>query len=196
MCLVDIICIHVGEVWLLIYCVLQGDNPSDSGNHDAQSTSSELLDLLLQEDARSGTGSNASGSGSLGSGSGSNGTSTSHTGNRQIRLQHIFCSVLKLTNALIFGLQAAATAANTLPAMTRQIHHAKPVRAKRQRKSTNMTLRVRWRTLCGALSSTHPSMSWWHTRCTPGRRNTFRSKTSLNLQHRIYANTKVIFLTL
>ncbi|XP_038552968.1 period circadian protein homolog 3 [Micropterus salmoides] len=66
----------------------QGDNPSESGNHDAQSTSSELLDLLLQEDARSGTGSNASGSGSgesggslgSGSGSGSNGTSTSHTG--------------------------------------------------------------------------------------------------------------------
>ncbi|KAM9800674.1 period circadian protein homolog 3 isoform 1-T1 [Syngnathus typhle] len=62
------------------------DAPSDSGNQDAQSTSSELLDLLLQEDARSGTGSNASGSGSgesggsLGSGSGSNGTSTSHTG--------------------------------------------------------------------------------------------------------------------
>uniref|UniRef100_A0A667W983 Period circadian clock 3 n=1 Tax=Myripristis murdjan TaxID=586833 RepID=A0A667W983_9TELE len=65
-----------------------GDAPSESGNHDAQSTSSELLDLLLQEDARSGTGSNASGSGSgesggslgSGSGSGSNGTSTSHTG--------------------------------------------------------------------------------------------------------------------
>ncbi|KAM3622090.1 uncharacterized protein V6R79_020211 [Siganus canaliculatus] len=68
--------------------VNEGDNPSDSGNHDAQSTSSELLDLMLQEDARSGTGSNASGSGSgesggslgSGSGSGSNGTSTSHTG--------------------------------------------------------------------------------------------------------------------
>ncbi|XP_076740035.1 period circadian protein homolog 3 isoform X2 [Maylandia zebra] len=62
------------------------DVAGESGNHDAQSTSSELLDLLLQEDARSGTGSNASGSGSgesggsLGSGSGSNGTSTSHTG--------------------------------------------------------------------------------------------------------------------
>ncbi|XP_047665858.1 period circadian protein homolog 3 isoform X3 [Tachysurus fulvidraco] len=64
------------------------DAPSDSGNQDAQSTSSVLLDLLLHEDARSGTGSNASGSGSgesgasLGSGSGlgSNGTSTSHTG--------------------------------------------------------------------------------------------------------------------
>ncbi|KAM8868601.1 period circadian protein homolog 3 [Synchiropus picturatus] len=64
------------------------DAPSDSGNHDNQSTSSELLDMLLQEDARSGTGSNASGSGSgesggslgSGSGSGSNGTSTSHTG--------------------------------------------------------------------------------------------------------------------
>ncbi|XP_027135217.1 period circadian protein homolog 3 isoform X1 [Larimichthys crocea] len=66
----------------------EGDNPSDSGNHDTQSTSSELLDLLLQEDSRSGTGSNVSGSGSgesggslgSGSGSGSNGTSTSHTG--------------------------------------------------------------------------------------------------------------------
>ncbi|XP_077060186.1 period circadian protein homolog 3 isoform X3 [Siphateles boraxobius] len=62
--------------------------PSESGNQDAHSTSSEMLDQLLQEDARSGTGSNASGSGSgesggsLGSGSGlgSNGTSTSHTG--------------------------------------------------------------------------------------------------------------------
>ncbi|XP_043107840.1 period circadian protein homolog 3 isoform X2 [Puntigrus tetrazona] len=64
------------------------ESPSDSGNQDAHSTSSEMLDQLLQEDARSGTGSNASGSGSgesggsLGSGSGlgSNGTSTSHTG--------------------------------------------------------------------------------------------------------------------
>nr|VAX54228.1 period circadian clock 3 [Squalius torgalensis]VAX54229.1 period circadian clock 3 [Squalius torgalensis] len=62
--------------------------PSELGNQDAHSTSSEMLDQLLQEDARSGTGSNASGSGSgesggsLGSGSGlgSNGTSTSHTG--------------------------------------------------------------------------------------------------------------------
>ncbi|XP_067288190.1 period circadian protein homolog 3 isoform X2 [Pseudorasbora parva] len=62
--------------------------PGESGNQDGHSTSSEMLDQLLQEDARSGTGSNASGSGSgesggsLGSGSGlgSNGTSTSHTG--------------------------------------------------------------------------------------------------------------------
>ncbi|XP_016123775.1 period circadian protein homolog 3 [Sinocyclocheilus grahami] len=64
------------------------DAPSESGNQDAHFTSSEMLDQLLQEDARSGTGSNASDSGSgesggsLGSGSGlcSNGTSTSHTG--------------------------------------------------------------------------------------------------------------------
>ncbi|XP_028853997.1 period circadian protein homolog 3-like isoform X1 [Denticeps clupeoides] len=63
------------------------DVPCDSGNQDAQSSSSELLDLLLHEDARSGTGSNVSGSGSgesggslgSGSGSGSNGTTTSHT---------------------------------------------------------------------------------------------------------------------
>ncbi|KAG5838945.1 hypothetical protein ANANG_G00229110 [Anguilla anguilla] len=44
---------------------------SDSGNHDNRSTSSEVLDLLLQEDAHSRTGSNVSGS---------NGTSTSNTG--------------------------------------------------------------------------------------------------------------------
>ncbi|XP_072522660.1 period circadian protein homolog 3 [Salminus brasiliensis] len=64
------------------------DAPRKSGNQDAQSTSSVMLDLLLHEDAQSGTGSNASGSGSgesggsLGSGSGlgSNGTTTSHTG--------------------------------------------------------------------------------------------------------------------
>ncbi|KAK5618682.1 hypothetical protein CRENBAI_013989 [Crenichthys baileyi] len=51
-------------------------------NQDAMSTSSDLLDLLLQEDSRSGTGSAASGSGSSGtrssgSGSGSNGCSSS-----------------------------------------------------------------------------------------------------------------------
>lgn len=64
------------------------DARSECGHQDAHSSSSEMLDQLLQEDACSGTGSNASGSGSgesgrsLGSGSGlcSNGTSTSHTG--------------------------------------------------------------------------------------------------------------------
>nr|XP_055064587.1 period circadian protein homolog 1a isoform X2 [Misgurnus anguillicaudatus] len=63
---------------------------NDSGevnecNQDNMSTSSEMLDLLLQEDAQSGTGSAASGSGSSGSGSGSfqsgsNGCSTSGSG--------------------------------------------------------------------------------------------------------------------
>ncbi|XP_061446782.1 period circadian protein homolog 1 isoform X2 [Rhineura floridana] len=43
----------------------------DSSNNDALSGSSDLLDLLLQEDSRSGTGSAASGSGSAASGSGS-----------------------------------------------------------------------------------------------------------------------------
>ncbi|XP_048086594.1 LOW QUALITY PROTEIN: period circadian protein homolog 1a [Alosa alosa] len=47
---------------------------TNDSNHDAMSTSSDLLDLLLQEDARSGTGSAASGSGSSGSGSGSSGS--------------------------------------------------------------------------------------------------------------------------
>ncbi|XP_056590239.1 period circadian protein homolog 3 isoform X2 [Triplophysa dalaica] len=67
---------------------LHEHNANADGNQDAHSSSSEMLDQLLQEDARSGTGSNASCSGSgesggsLGSGSGlgSNGTSTSHTG--------------------------------------------------------------------------------------------------------------------
>lgn len=58
---------------------------TNESNHDAMSTSSDLLDLLLQEDSRSGTGSAASGSGSSGtrssgSGSGSNGCSSSGTG--------------------------------------------------------------------------------------------------------------------
>ncbi|XP_039996274.1 period circadian protein homolog 1b isoform X2 [Xiphias gladius] len=57
---------------------------TNESNHDAMSTSSDLLDLLLQEDSRSGTGSAASGSGfsgtrSSGSGSGSNGCSSSGT---------------------------------------------------------------------------------------------------------------------
>ncbi|XP_039356055.1 period circadian protein homolog 1 isoform X2 [Mauremys reevesii] len=50
----------------------------DSSNNDALSSSSDLLDLLLQEDSRSGTGSAASGSGSMRSGS--NGGSTSASG--------------------------------------------------------------------------------------------------------------------
>ncbi|XP_026546193.1 period circadian protein homolog 1-like [Notechis scutatus] len=48
----------------------------DSSNNDALSSSSDLLDLLLQEDSRSGRGSAASGS----MGSGSNGESTSASG--------------------------------------------------------------------------------------------------------------------
>uniref|UniRef100_A0AAQ5WZ15 PAS domain-containing protein n=1 Tax=Amphiprion ocellaris TaxID=80972 RepID=A0AAQ5WZ15_AMPOC len=57
---------------------------NENSNHDAMSTSSDLLDMLLQEDSRSGTGSAASGSGSSGtrssgSGSGSNGCSSSGT---------------------------------------------------------------------------------------------------------------------
>ncbi|XP_064408937.1 period circadian protein homolog 1 isoform X2 [Latimeria chalumnae] len=57
----------------------------ESSNNDAMSTSSDLLDFLLQEDSRSGTGSAASGSGSAASGSlgsGSNGCSTSASGTR------------------------------------------------------------------------------------------------------------------
>ncbi|KAG5844836.1 hypothetical protein ANANG_G00167280 [Anguilla anguilla] len=53
---------------------------NESSNQDAMSTSSDFLDLLLQVDSRSGTGSAASGSGS--SGTGSNGCSTSGSGTR------------------------------------------------------------------------------------------------------------------
>ncbi|XP_064796855.1 period circadian protein homolog 1b isoform X2 [Oncorhynchus masou masou] len=49
------------------------ENANDS-NQDGESTPSDLLDLLLQEDSRSGTGSAASGSASSGSGSDSLGT--------------------------------------------------------------------------------------------------------------------------
>ena len=51
------------------------------------STSSDLLDLLLQEDACSGTGSAASASGS--SGSGSNGCSTSGSGTSEFNTSQI-----------------------------------------------------------------------------------------------------------
>lgn len=51
---------------------------TESSNQDALSGSSDLLELLLQEDSRSGTGSAASGS--LGSGLGSGSGSRSHEG--------------------------------------------------------------------------------------------------------------------
>uniref|UniRef100_A0A4W5L9X7 Period circadian clock 1b n=1 Tax=Hucho hucho TaxID=62062 RepID=A0A4W5L9X7_9TELE len=68
------------------------ENANDS-NQDGESTSSDLLDLLLQEDSRSGTGSAASGSGSSGSGSvslgtGSNGCSSSGSGTSRSRSSH------------------------------------------------------------------------------------------------------------
>lgn len=66
------------------------------------------------------------------------------------------------------GLQAAATAANTLPAMIHQTHHAKPARARKHRQSTNTALTLGWRTRCGAWSSTRLNASWWRTRSTPG----------------------------
>ncbi|XP_063292540.1 period circadian protein homolog 3 [Pelobates fuscus] len=62
-----------------IKCV---DGAEDSGNNDSHSASSELFDLLLQEDSQSGTGSAASGSGSANSsclGSGSNGSTSNGT---------------------------------------------------------------------------------------------------------------------
>ncbi|XP_066463461.1 period circadian protein homolog 3 isoform X2 [Eleutherodactylus coqui] len=58
------------------------DTGEDSGNNDSHSASSELFDLLLQEDSQSGTGSAASGSGSANSSSlrsGSNGSTSNGT---------------------------------------------------------------------------------------------------------------------
>uniref|UniRef100_A0A8D0H7B3 Period circadian regulator 3 n=1 Tax=Sphenodon punctatus TaxID=8508 RepID=A0A8D0H7B3_SPHPU len=62
-----------------------GNDPEDSGNNDNHSVDSEMLDLLLHEDSRSGTSSAVSGSGSaesvsLGPSSSSNGTSGCGTG--------------------------------------------------------------------------------------------------------------------
>uniref|UniRef100_A0A673IL36 Period circadian protein homolog 1-like n=1 Tax=Sinocyclocheilus rhinocerous TaxID=307959 RepID=A0A673IL36_9TELE len=53
---------------------------TNESNQDAMSTSSDLLDLLLQEDSRSGTGSAASGSGLSGTGSSGSGTGSSGSG--------------------------------------------------------------------------------------------------------------------
>ncbi|KAJ8008028.1 hypothetical protein DPEC_G00100480 [Dallia pectoralis] len=65
---------------------------ANNANQDAESTSSDLLDLLMQEDSRSGTGSAASGSGSRSgsgsSGSGSNGCSSSGSGTSRSRSSH------------------------------------------------------------------------------------------------------------
>uniref|UniRef100_A0A4W5KW10 Period circadian clock 1a n=1 Tax=Hucho hucho TaxID=62062 RepID=A0A4W5KW10_9TELE len=68
---------------------VKGDARED--DNDAMSTSSDLLDLLLQEDACSGTGSAASASGS--SGSGSNGCSTSGSGTRSSNTSKYFGSI-------------------------------------------------------------------------------------------------------
>ncbi|XP_068960208.1 period circadian protein homolog 1 isoform X1 [Petaurus breviceps papuanus] len=59
---------------------------NESSNQDALSGSSDLLELLLQEDSRSGTGSAASGS--LASGSGSHGGSTSASITRSSQSSH------------------------------------------------------------------------------------------------------------
>lgn len=75
----------------------------------------------------------------------------------------------RMTRCLDWVKQAAATAANTLPAMIHQTHLAKLVRARRhQQQSTNTASTLGWRTHCGAWFSTHLRESWWRTRSTPG----------------------------
>ncbi|XP_023993020.1 period circadian protein homolog 1 isoform X2 [Salvelinus sp. IW2-2015] len=66
---------------------------ANDSNQDGESTPSDILDLLLQEDSRSGTGSASSGSGSSGSGSDSlgtvsNGCSSSGSGTSRSRSSH------------------------------------------------------------------------------------------------------------
>uniref|UniRef100_A0A672S4F4 Period circadian protein homolog 1-like n=1 Tax=Sinocyclocheilus grahami TaxID=75366 RepID=A0A672S4F4_SINGR len=75
---------------------LNDSSEVNESNQDATSTSSDMLDLLLQEDSRSGTGSAASGSGSSGSGSfgsGSNGCSTSGSGTSDSNTSKYFGSI-------------------------------------------------------------------------------------------------------
>lgn len=74
----------------------------------------------------------------------------------------------KDVNEFFPGLQAAATAVNTLPATIHRTRHAKLVRVWRPWQSTNTPSRISRKTPCGAWSSTRPSVSWWHTRSTPG----------------------------
>ncbi|KAM5141195.1 period circadian protein homolog 3 [Mantella aurantiaca] len=71
------------------------DAAEDSGNNDSHSASSELFDLLLQEDSQSGTGSTASGSGSANSSSlgiGSNGSTSNRTSGSGIGSSNYFAS--------------------------------------------------------------------------------------------------------
>ncbi|XP_055795032.1 period circadian protein homolog 1b isoform X2 [Salvelinus fontinalis] len=63
------------------------ENANDS-NQDGESTPSDILDLLLQEDSRSGTGSTSSGSGSDCLGTVSNGCSSSGSGTSRSRSSH------------------------------------------------------------------------------------------------------------
>ncbi|XP_076875547.1 period circadian protein homolog 1a isoform X3 [Brachyhypopomus gauderio] len=75
-----------------VTCSSSKDNTEVNGsNQDAMSTSSDLLDLLLQEDSRSGASSAASGFGS--SGSGSHGCSTTGSGTRSSNTSKYFGSV-------------------------------------------------------------------------------------------------------
>ncbi|MBN3300653.1 PER2 protein, partial [Amia calva] len=69
------------KVFYIGCCNTEAGSPGEGQNSDAHSTSSDLLDILLQEDSRSGTGSATSGS--LGSGSNGCGTSASGTGSSQ-----------------------------------------------------------------------------------------------------------------
>lgn len=77
-----------------------------------------------------------------------------------------------MTDPHFSGLQAAATAANTLPVTIHLTRHAKPGRARTHRQSTSTTLTRGWRTRCGAWSSTRQIGSWWRTRSIPGTHNT------------------------
>lgn len=78
----------------ILSCIQQARSPLDAHNSDALSTVSDLMDILLQEDAFSATYSASSAvSESLTSGSQGNGTSGSQTGGliTTAGLQFFFC---------------------------------------------------------------------------------------------------------
>uniref|UniRef100_A0A8C4DBH9 Period circadian protein homolog 2 n=1 Tax=Dicentrarchus labrax TaxID=13489 RepID=A0A8C4DBH9_DICLA len=75
----------------LMFLFLQASSRGDGNNSDVNSSSSDMLDIILHEDSCSGTGSATSGS--MGSGSNGCGTSASGTSNRSNNSSNYFGSV-------------------------------------------------------------------------------------------------------
>lgn len=169
-----------------IVFLYQGE--TNESNQDAMSTSSDLLDLLLQEDSRSGTGSAASGSGSSGtrssgSGSGSNGCSSSGTGCTSklsllslTKTKKLFITICNLAVIRLQAAVRAATPANTSEASTpqRTITLANSQQGAATAVGEEMVERsslssVFCKTPFGCSWPTQTTRSWWPTSCLSGR---------------------------